>query len=44
MTIKEQCKIDELGDIKFSEYFEKNLTSMMKILAKKRRERLWIKH
>ena len=44
MTIKEQCKIDETGiNIKISEYFEKNLSNMIKALAKKRKERLCLK-
>ena len=43
MTIKQICKNDENGNIKFSEYFEKNLASMMKVLAKKRKERLCLK-
>lgn len=39
MTIKEQCKFDEHGNVNFSKYFEKNLANMMKILAKKRKKR-----
>ena len=44
MTIKEQCKIDKTGiNIKVSEYFEKNLAKMIKVLTKKRKERLCLK-
>lgn len=36
MTIKEQCKFDEHGNVNFSKYFENNLAYMLKLLAKKR--------
>jgi hypothetical protein len=41
MTIKEQCKNDEAGiNIKISKYFEKSLADMLKVLAKRRKNKL----
>ena len=39
MTIKEQCKFDEHGEMKVSKYFEKSYANMMKILAKRKKKR-----
>jgi hypothetical protein len=44
VTIKEQCKNDEAGiNVRVSKYFEKNLADMLKVLAKKRKEKLCLK-
>jgi hypothetical protein len=40
MSTKQLCKNDENPNIIFSYYFEKNLSKMMKILTKKRKEKI----